>query len=69
MDAPGCPTFEINGHGASVCCQFNDMHNKRKIRRLNPIGKLFGFTGTRKTHFWGLLYICAKIDVPGCPDF
>ena len=28
LDVPGCPTFEINGHEASVCTTFNNMHIK-----------------------------------------
>ena len=28
LDVPGCPNFEINGHGASVCTQLNDMNIK-----------------------------------------
>ena len=26
LDVPGCPTFKINGHEASVCTPFYDMH-------------------------------------------
>ena len=29
---PAAPTFEINGHGAYVCCQFNYMHIKGHIQ-------------------------------------
>ena len=65
---PAVPTFEINGHGASVYCQFDDMH-KRKPQKNYPIGKVFGFADSRITQFW--VFLCnswAKIDAPVCPD-